>query len=151
MSSIGHTQSNTPANRNKRSRSVYLEGSVNGVYNDLPVQKCPKPLDNGELEVDSLSICTNNHNLFRTHFTGYDYTDFTEEPRKNLRNCARLVNEAIDRNNINPNKSKYTRRRGVEPNIKKLCKDRPFQCKQCGFRTKNNADLEQHHRYRNHY
>lgn len=130
--------------------SVILEGSVNGKYlSDLRMPKeKPGPFDNGEYEVDRVSVYTANHNYFRTHYTGHK--EHTLELRCHLKNCPILVNQGIDRYNQSRPKGsadRYKRKRAVEHNIQKLLKERQIQCRNCGQRVSTEEKLNKHRKY----
>lgn len=127
--------------------SVYLEGSVNGIYlsDSTTSNKNPGPLESGEYEADWMSVCTDNHSKFRTHWKGYE--NHTLEPRCHLRNAPVLVNAAIDKYNLNNTNNKYKRKRAVLPNIPELLKINPLQCEICGKRESSTHRLKLHKEY----
>ena len=126
--------------------SVYLEGSVNGIYlsDTNTSNKKPGVLENGEYEVDWMSVCTTDHKKFRTHWKGYE--NHTLEPRCHLRNAPVLVNAAIDKYNLN-HTNKYKHKRAVLPNIPELLKINPLQCEICGKRESSEHRMNLHKEY----
>ncbi len=120
--------------------SVYLEEAVDGIYHsDLTSAKTnPDPLENGEYEAEWMSVCTDNHNTFRTHWKGYSY--HTLEPRCHLRNAPILVNAAIDKYNSAHTQNKYKRKRNALPNIPELLQQKPQQCEICSKREASHKD-----------
>jgi len=92
-----------------------------------------------------MSLCTDNHNTFRTHWEGY--SNHTLEPRCHLRNAPILVNAAIDKYNSAHTKNKYKRKRAALPNIPELLEQKPLQCEICGKREATTQRLEQHKNY----
>ena len=69
--------------------------------------KNPGPLENGEYEVDHLSVCTRNHKLFRLHCKGWE-AEPTVEPLIHLENCPEKVEEAIEKYNASNLKENYS-------------------------------------------
>ena len=128
--------------------SVILEGSVNGKYITDSPSYPPHygPYENGEYETERLSVCTNDHGLFRTHWK--NYAVFTLEPRCHLKNSPLLVNAAIDKFNSTHDKGeRYKRRRAVVPDVKKLVQENSLQCHLCGRRVSNKQKLDQHMKF----
>ena len=103
--------------------SVILEGTVEGKYFDDSHLKQPEPFDNGEYEVDHLSVVTDNNKFFRLHCKGWP--GYTEEPVIHLENAPVAQNEAICRYKEKYKTKKYTGKWAVEPCIKK-CIKKPF-------------------------
>lgn len=99
QTSTSQTTAENSTDREFCASSVIFEGSVNGIYqSDSPsFPKYRGPFDNGEYEVENMSVCTRDHGKFRTYWKGYN--TFTLEPRCHLRNSPYYVNKAIDKFN----------------------------------------------------
>ena len=87
--------------------SPILEGSIDGKYIDDSHVIETEPFDNGEYEVDHLSVVTENNKYMRSHWFGWP--GHTVEPLIHLKNAPVKKNEAICRyNEKNKGKKKYT-------------------------------------------
>lgn len=126
--------------------SEFLEVSVDGIYpsDSYAIANNYGPLDNGEYEVDKVSVVTNDHGKFRTYWKGYNAEEYTIEPRAHLRNAPIAINAGIDRYNESRIKNRFKRKRAVVPDVDELLEIKKLQCEICGKRQSTEDRMKFH-------